>query len=96
MAADTGASVGYYPYVDGLATVEQSGGATGIGIRSMLSDSDVVVMKASELKKLLMQNVTYVTMYDIVNSKGASVSVFGFDGQPYAGGFGVGRFADLL
>lgn len=93
--ADSGSQVGYYPYVDGLATVEQSGTSTGVNIKTTLKDTDIVCMKASELKKLLSVHVDYVTVYDIVNSKGASVSVFGFNGQTYAGGFGKGKFADL-
>lgn len=95
--ADTGDKVGYYPYIDGLATVELSGGgATGVGIRTRVSDDDVIVMKASELHKLLLQNVAFVTMYDIMDASGKSVSVFGFQNQAYAGGFDVGCFADLL
>ena len=94
--ADTGDKVGYYPYIDGLATVEQSGGAAGRGIRTRVSDDDVIVMKASELHKLLLQQVAFVTMYDIMDAAGKSVSVFGFQEQTYTGGFGVGRFADFV
>lgn len=94
--ADTGDKVGYYPYIDGLATVEQSGGAAGIGIRTRVSDDDVIVMKASELHKLLLQQVAFVTVYDIMDAAGKSVSVFGFQEQTYTGGFGVGRFADFV
>jgi hypothetical protein len=94
--ADTGDKVGYYPYINGLATVEQSGGVAGIGIRTRVSDDDVIVMKASELHKLLLQQVAFVTMYDIMDAAGKSVSVFGFQEQTYTGGFGVGRFADFV